>query len=162
MVHGRASGSRRQQAADAAHVLFSCALCGTHVRMCRSHFRGNRYCSAACGREGRRLSVKKARAKHQSSPRGAQAHARRQAALRSRRRVSPKPAQPTCPPSVARPPVPTPVPTSRVISSMTRCTKCGKALSQQARLHPPHPRDCGWVIRLRPANGPGTMPQVRT
>ena len=79
--------------------------------LCRSCFRGQRYCSTECGTYARRLQHRAASARYQRSPDGRRSHCEWQNAYRQRRRAS-------------RSSSPTLVTDSSSISSATRAS-CG-------------------------------------
>lgn len=68
-----------------------CGECLGLFSVCRSCFRGQRYCGPACRSKGRRRVVRAARARHQRSEEGRLDHRDRQRAYRQRRRSGKRP-----------------------------------------------------------------------
>jgi len=65
---------------------FSCPRCEQQLRICRSCYRGHRYCSKQCSEASRRESLRQAGARYRRSPKGARSNASRQKRFRARRR----------------------------------------------------------------------------
>ncbi len=65
-----------------------CQSCGLRFGLCSSCDRGQRYCSDQCSEQARRVSLKAAGAKYQSTERGRERHAERQRRYRARQRAA--------------------------------------------------------------------------
>lgn len=64
-----------------------CRRCGTRFVICRSCYRGHRYCSSECSCASRVESVRSARRRYRASPEGREDHRDRERERRKRRRV---------------------------------------------------------------------------
>lgn len=99
-------------------VLRHCGLCGCGFHVCRSCYRGQRYCSPACGGQARVLGCRSAQSRYIRTPGGRktrQAAACRHRRLHARQKTVADQGS-TAPPSAAMlPPLPT-----------GSCTFCGK------------------------------------
>lgn len=69
-----------------SHRQRRCAFCKQVFFLCRPCDRGHRYCTPPCRLQGRRLVLRRARARHQKSPLGRLDHRDRQRAYRDRQR----------------------------------------------------------------------------
>jgi len=74
------------QAAALSGRTLQCACCHTEVLVCADCDRGQRYCSAACRKQARLASQRRASRVYQNSRVGRCYHARRQRRLRARQR----------------------------------------------------------------------------
>ena len=63
-----------------------CRHCGEHFTLCRSCWRGQRYCTPTCQQEGYRLRRKAATKRYETSPTGRHHHSERQRRYRRRHR----------------------------------------------------------------------------
>lgn len=123
---------------------FLCKRCRAQVRICSCCDRGQGYCSQNCRTPSRREQVRRAGDRYQQSPKGALAHAARQAEYRRRQREkvthhgSPGPmpdlkVESVAPSEVATecPTPPRPVPV--IPSTFVRCDFCGHLCRPLAR-----------------------------
>jgi hypothetical protein len=68
--------------------VIGCQGCGQWFGLCSSCDRGQRYCSELCSEQARRVSLRAAGAKYQSTERGRERHAERQRRYRARQRAA--------------------------------------------------------------------------
>lgn len=68
---------------------FDCGICGKHVWISKSLYRGHKYCSDDCSHTARRESLRRARRRHQKTEEGRRGNARRQREYRRRHKVKP-------------------------------------------------------------------------
>ena len=71
-------------------LVLSCQCCHKYFAICKSCFRGQKYCSVECKHEGYSANQKKARNKFESSFEAKLDHADRQARYRERKKVTDK------------------------------------------------------------------------
>ncbi len=71
-------------------LVLSCQCCQKYFALCKSCFRGQKYCSVECKHEGYFANQKKARNKFESSFEAKLDHADRQARYRERKKVTDK------------------------------------------------------------------------
>ena len=71
---------------ETAGVHIFCGHCAHSFLICRSCYRGHRYCSEPCRESGYRARRRAARQRHESSPEGRQDHRDRQQEYRDRKK----------------------------------------------------------------------------
>ena len=105
-----------------------CRVCGLHFLLCRSCYRGQRYCSQVCRKEGYGRRRRTARARYDKSERGLQTHRLRSRRFRGRcAQFGPEAIFVTDPSSPA---MALPVIQAATYSCSTQCSVCGLMVSR--------------------------------
>jgi len=106
---------------------YRCARCGKEVLICSACDHGNRYCGDDCAKLARKLSIKQAGQRYQSSLKGRIKHAARQRGHMDKKKKVTHQGSPPCPPDDLLASIPT-VPPEIAAHDPSHCHFCNRLL----------------------------------
>ena len=111
---------------------YRCARCGKEVLICSACDHGNRYCADGCAKLARKLCVKQAGQRYQSSPKGRIKHAARQSGYMTKKKKVTHQGSPLRPPDDLLLSIPTAAP-EIAAHDPVHCHFCNRPLVEFVR-----------------------------